>query len=382
MQCGPAFGFRALQEKLLPSEFGLCLRKFAGCQPFFVAGLFLLGLELRDARVDGREPRGVRLVLGRQYANARIEHILGASKLIDGFRVSRVILENRSGLIGEAHEPILELGLRLCHLLQTNGQRLPQFASSAVHAPGVQRRLYPARGRLSVVPEQACIGRNVVGDRGVGAESPSRGDGREPRFENDGRSWSGRHLDRQRARIECQIERHFGRSLTWGGSRRSAPRRKIQLEPRRLGRGRYGRSARRARGVRIGASGAAGRTGWHRDDDTPIERPCYLRGVMGKRLDFLLKVTSSGSDDPFAWYGLAMEYRSLSRLEEAVATFEALRGRTPDYTPMYLMCGQVLESLGRLDQARAWLSAGIEVAETKRDDHAVAELRTALGALG
>ncbi|MGA3119670.1 MAG: tetratricopeptide repeat protein [Polyangiaceae bacterium] len=103
---------------------------------------------------------------------------------------------------------------------------------------------------------------------------------------------------------------------------------------------------------------------------------------MGKRLDFLLKVTSSGSDDPFAWYGLAMEYRSLSRLEEAVATFEALRGRTPDYVPMYLMCGQVLESLGRLDQARAWLSAGIEVAETKRDDHAVAELRTALGALG
>jgi tetratricopeptide (TPR) repeat protein len=103
---------------------------------------------------------------------------------------------------------------------------------------------------------------------------------------------------------------------------------------------------------------------------------------MGKRLDFLLKVTSSGSDDPFAWYGLAMEYRSLSRLEEAVATFEALRGRTPDYTPMYLMCGQVLESLGRLDQARAWLSAGIEVATTKRDDHAVAELRAALGALG
>jgi tetratricopeptide (TPR) repeat protein len=103
---------------------------------------------------------------------------------------------------------------------------------------------------------------------------------------------------------------------------------------------------------------------------------------MGKRLDFLLKLTSSGSDDPFVWYGLAMEYRSLSRFEEAIVTFEALRVRAPDYVPAYLMCGQVLESLGRVDQAREWLSAGIEVAGAKRDEHAASELRAALGALG
>jgi tetratricopeptide (TPR) repeat protein len=102
-----------------------------------------------------------------------------------------------------------------------------------------------------------------------------------------------------------------------------------------------------------------------------------------KRLEFLQKMTASapGRDDPFAWYGLAMEYRSLERHEEALATFVALRARAPDYVPMYLMCGQMLEKIGRIGEARAWLSAGIEVARSKGDAHALSELEGALGAL-
>ncbi len=102
---------------------------------------------------------------------------------------------------------------------------------------------------------------------------------------------------------------------------------------------------------------------------------------MSKRLEFLLKVTAS-SEDPFAWYGLAMEYRSLARLDEAVAAFEHLKSRSPDYVPMYLMCGQVLESLGRVDEARAWLDAGMTAARAKSDGHALSELQSARAALG
>jgi predicted Zn-dependent protease len=101
-----------------------------------------------------------------------------------------------------------------------------------------------------------------------------------------------------------------------------------------------------------------------------------------KRLDFLVKLTSTGNEDPFVWYGLAMEYRSLSRFDEALATFEALRARTPDYVPMYLMCGQMLESMGRVPDARAWLASGIVAAKAKGDSHAMSELEGALGALG
>jgi len=101
-----------------------------------------------------------------------------------------------------------------------------------------------------------------------------------------------------------------------------------------------------------------------------------------KRLEFLLKMTSSGNEDPFVWYGLAMEFRSLERHEEALATFEALRARTPDYVPMYLMCGQMLESMGRADDARTWLTSGVLAAQKKGDSHAASELESALQALG
>jgi len=103
--------------------------------------------------------------------------------------------------------------------------------------------------------------------------------------------------------------------------------------------------------------------------------------ATSKRLEFLQKLTSSGSTDPFAWYGLAMEYRSLERHDEALAAFETLRGRNPEYVAMYLMCGQMLEKMGRVVDARAWLTSGIEAAQKKGDSHAVGELEGALGAL-
>lgn len=106
--------------------------------------------------------------------------------------------------------------------------------------------------------------------------------------------------------------------------------------------------------------------------------------ATSKRLEFLRKQTAPGglaSGDPFAWYGLAMEYRALSRFEEALATFEALRERVPDYVPMYLMCGQMLESMGRPSDARQWLARGLEEARRKGDAHAAGELESAIAAL-
>jgi predicted Zn-dependent protease len=103
-----------------------------------------------------------------------------------------------------------------------------------------------------------------------------------------------------------------------------------------------------------------------------------------KRLEFLQKQTAPGgaaSGDPFAWYGLAMEYRALSRHEEALAAFETLRATAPDYVPMYLMCGQMLSTMGRPSDARAWLSLGLEAARKKGDAHAAGELEGALAAL-
>ena len=106
-----------------------------------------------------------------------------------------------------------------------------------------------------------------------------------------------------------------------------------------------------------------------------------MSAATSKRLAFLEKMTASGSDDPLAWYGLALEYRSLERYEEALTTFNALRTKKPDYVAMYLMCGQMLEKAARKDEAREWLLAGMAVAGAKGDTHALGELESALSTL-
>ncbi len=101
---------------------------------------------------------------------------------------------------------------------------------------------------------------------------------------------------------------------------------------------------------------------------------------MSKRLAYLEKVTSEGSKEPLAWYGLALEYKSLGRTDDALRTFETLRKNDPAYVAMYLMCGQMLADAGRAE-AREWLEAGIAAARAKGDTHALGEIQSALDAL-
>jgi len=103
--------------------------------------------------------------------------------------------------------------------------------------------------------------------------------------------------------------------------------------------------------------------------------------TANKRLAFLEKVTAEGSEDPLAWYGLAMEYRKLERWDDALQTFTALRTRKPDYVAMYLMCGQMLSEANRKEEARAWLESGMKEARAKGDSHALGEIESALSTL-
>lgn len=102
---------------------------------------------------------------------------------------------------------------------------------------------------------------------------------------------------------------------------------------------------------------------------------------MSKRLAVLEKMTAAPNADPFAWYGLAMEYRTLGRLDEAMSTFEKLRERDASYVPMYLMAAQVLSGQGRRDEARAWADQGVEQARKKGDHHALGELESLIAGL-
>lgn len=102
---------------------------------------------------------------------------------------------------------------------------------------------------------------------------------------------------------------------------------------------------------------------------------------MPSRLEMLEQLVAKGSNDPFPHYALAMEYRSQGRDEDALRLFHQLRDKFPHYVPQYLMAGQTCQKLGRLDEARAWFTAGIAAARSARDMHALGELETALASL-
>jgi tetratricopeptide (TPR) repeat protein len=104
-------------------------------------------------------------------------------------------------------------------------------------------------------------------------------------------------------------------------------------------------------------------------------------GNTSKRLAILEKMTGAGSTDPFAWYGLALEYKSLGRPDDALATFTKLRALDANYIPQYLMCGTMLVDLGRHAEARDWLSEGVDRARGRGDGHALSELQDALARL-
>jgi predicted Zn-dependent protease len=103
--------------------------------------------------------------------------------------------------------------------------------------------------------------------------------------------------------------------------------------------------------------------------------------MTSKRLEVLLKLTSSAQADSFAWYALALEYKGLGRIDDALSTFTALRQRDEAYVPMYLMCGTMLLEANRRSEAKEWLLAGVRAAQAKGDTHAVGEIEAALATL-
>jgi predicted Zn-dependent protease len=104
--------------------------------------------------------------------------------------------------------------------------------------------------------------------------------------------------------------------------------------------------------------------------------------MNSKRLEVLLKMTARDDADSFAWYALALEYKGLSRIDDAFAAFQKLRAKDDGYVPMYLMCGTMLVEANRRDEAKEWLAAGLDAAKRKGDTHASGEIEAALAALG
>lgn len=84
----------------------------------------------------------------------------------------------------------------------------------------------------------------------------------------------------------------------------------------------------------------------------------------------------------FARYGLAMEYANSGLLDQAVAEYRKLMEVNPDYSAAYYHCGQALERMGQIEDARAVYQQGIDVTVRTGDAHTRSELQAALDILG
>jgi tetratricopeptide (TPR) repeat protein len=99
------------------------------------------------------------------------------------------------------------------------------------------------------------------------------------------------------------------------------------------------------------------------------------------RLEMLQEFVARKPNDAFTRYGLAMEWKSLGKNDEAVREFQTLFEKNPDYVPSYLMCGQILSSLGRTDEAKKVLERGVATAQKVGNMHALGEISELLSSL-
>jgi cytochrome c-type biogenesis protein CcmH/NrfG len=100
------------------------------------------------------------------------------------------------------------------------------------------------------------------------------------------------------------------------------------------------------------------------------------------RTEMLKSLLAQDPKNTFARYGLAMEYANTGQSAEAVAEYRLLMENNPDYAAAYFHCGQTLERMGQLDEAKATYQLGIDVTTRIGDLHTRSELQGALDLLG
>lgn len=102
---------------------------------------------------------------------------------------------------------------------------------------------------------------------------------------------------------------------------------------------------------------------------------------MMDKIAMLSEILAQNPADSFARYGLAMEHLSQGNTDAALAEFAATTEHNPDYVPAFQMSGQTLAKLGRDEDAKARLQAGLEAAQRTGNRHAASEMQALLDEL-
>jgi len=96
------------------------------------------------------------------------------------------------------------------------------------------------------------------------------------------------------------------------------------------------------------------------------------------RIDKLKEFLLANPADSFVQHALALEYIKMDKNAEAKTLFESILEREPGYIGSYYHLAKLLERMGETGGAIKVYEKGMEEAKKVGDDHAYAELRSAL----
>src|SRR5262245_18685147 len=96
------------------------------------------------------------------------------------------------------------------------------------------------------------------------------------------------------------------------------------------------------------------------------------------RLEQFKEFVEMDPSDTFSRYALAMEYLGVSQFQEAIDHFQKVLQMDPTYSAAYFQASIAARKSNRLEEAKEFLTKGIEVAEKKGDWHTRDEMKAAL----
>ena len=99
-------------------------------------------------------------------------------------------------------------------------------------------------------------------------------------------------------------------------------------------------------------------------------------------IEQLERLLESNPEDVFLNYALAMEFVKVGRTDDALLRFERTLDLDRAYVAAYFHKGRLLINLGRIEDARATLSEGVDVAANVSNEKARRELSELLAELG
>ena len=99
------------------------------------------------------------------------------------------------------------------------------------------------------------------------------------------------------------------------------------------------------------------------------------------RREKLESMLLASPNDQMLRYMLAMELEKESAYDRSLSYFQSLMDDSPPYVPAFLMAGQQLARLGRIDEAKSAYQSGIAHAEQQGNAHAAGEMAGFLAAV-